>query len=170
MPDNIKKHHKILVAQYRPKKNAAAVIASAKKLSHLILASSELMEAHSIKMLIQVIWLLTEADGKHSTRYRSKEVVRLARETPDSNMRIQHEHVYPKAPVAWEILGRREEFLECPTKLNELLDQKAVSCIVTVDEHDDLLAGEGWARYVNVPVLDMSVQPPAPLIVAPING
>jgi hypothetical protein len=163
--DTIKTHHNRLAARYRPRTNAARVIPSAKKLAYLILASHELLEAHSRKMLKQVLWLLTEAHGKYSTRYRSAEVVRLARENPDSDIPIRHEHVYPRAIVARQILTRRLEFLQFPTRLDDLLDQKAVACIVTVAQHEQLLEGEGWARYANVPVLDMSVEPPAPLMV-----
>lgn len=161
MVDTIKTHRRKLVAPYRSRRNAARVIASAKRLAHVIISSDELLHSHSTKMLKEVLWLLTEADGKYSTRYRSAEVVRLAQENPESNAQVRHEHVYPRAVVAREILGRRQEFREFPDRLDELLEQKAVACIVTVLEHGQLQDdAEGWRRYVVVPVLDMSANPP----------
>ncbi len=111
-------------------------------------------------MLKVVIWLITEADGKYSTRFRSKEVVRLARERPRCTVKIHHEHVYPRTALADEILARQAEFRKFPSKLNKLLDE-AVGCVVTVVEHRDLLKhAKGRKRYKEVPVLDMSTVPP----------
>lgn len=109
-------------------------------------------------MLKEVLWLITEADGKYSTRFRSKEVVRLARQQPGSQVAIQHEHVFPRAVVARDIIARESEFRRFPKRLDKLLDDM-VGCIVTVEEHTRLLDGEsGWGRYKRVPVLDMSME------------
>jgi hypothetical protein len=161
--DIIKTHCKRLTAPYRRRAKADSIIDSAKKLAHLILSSDELLHEHRKKMLKEVLWLITEANGKYSTRYRSEEVVRLALEEPASEVPIRHEHVYPRATVANEILKRRDEFRKHPVRLDELLDE-SVGCIVTANEHDKLLEdGAGWKRYKRVPVLDMSAVPPTRL-------
>lgn len=153
-------YRKHLIARYQRRTNAESVIASAKKLAHLLLSSDELLPQHRKKMLKEVVWLITEADGKYSTRYRSKEVVRLAEETPTCDVKIQHEHVYPRAAIADEILARKDEFSRHPNKLDQLLDE-AVGCVVTIAEHRELLKNQkGWKRYKNVAVLDMSTDPP----------
>ncbi len=107
-----------------------------------------------------MLWLISEADRKHSTRYRSCEVIRLARDHPNSEMRIHHEHVYPRARVANKILSEREGFISDQSRLFALLDQ-TVGCIVTVCEHARLnKKAEGWERYTKVPVFDMSTSLP----------
>jgi hypothetical protein len=167
MPDTINKHRAHLIAPYKHNDASEAKVCSAKRLAALILQSNELLPAHRLKMLKEVLWLVSEADGKHSTRYRSKEVVRLATNVPDCEVRIQHEHVYPKAVVARRLLAEREVLLASPGELDKVLDQ-TIGCIVTVDEHKKLPDGEGWARYAKaeVPVLDMSTVPPTPVDVS----
>jgi hypothetical protein len=159
MPDTIKKHRAKLLAPYEPAMRAASVVKSAKLLAQLILEAEELLPAHRKKMLKEVLWMISEADGKYSTRYRSAEVVRLANEQADSDVLIQHEHVFPKAKVATRLLRERQAFLANPGELEKLLDQ-TIGCVVTKDEHNRLGVGEGWARYAAVPVLDMSATPP----------
>jgi hypothetical protein len=158
--DTIKRHFKLLKAPYKRRAKADSIIDSAKKLARLILSSDELLHEHRRKMLKEVLWFVTEANGKYSTRYRSAEVVRLARDEPESEVPVRHEHVYPRAVVADEILSRQDELRQHPGLLDELLDQ-SVGCIVTVYEHGELLSGRtGWGRYEHVPVLDMSEIPP----------
>jgi hypothetical protein len=161
--DTIKRHFKLLKAPYKRRNKADSIVDSAKKLARLILSSDELLHEHQKKMLKQVLWFVTEANGKYSTRYRSAEVFRLACDEPDSEVPVRHEHVYPRAVVADQILSRQDELREHPGRLDELLDE-SVGCIVTVDEHDRLLDDRtGWERYEHVPVLDMSETPPKPL-------
>lgn len=159
MPDTINKHRARLLAQYAPAKKAASVLKSAKTLAKLILANEEILHAHRKKMLKEVLWLISEADGKYSTRYRSAEVIRLARDVPDCVELIQHEHVYPKAQVADRLLKERVALLADPAELDKLLDQ-TVGCVVLKTEHTKLGKGEGWVRYAKVAVLDMSTVPP----------
>ena len=159
MPDTIDKHRDKLVAPYKPAAKSASVLESAKKLARLILESEELLLKHRKKMLKEVLWLISEVDGKYTTRYRSAEVVRLARDKPCCDERIQHEHVYPRAEVADRLLRERKALLRAPGELDKLLDQ-TVACVVTKVEHGKLKTGHGWARYTEVPVLDMSTTPP----------
>jgi hypothetical protein len=82
-----------------------------------------LLTAHRKKMLKEMLWLISEADGKYSTRFRSAEVVRLARDQPNSEARIQHEHVFPRAEVADRLLRERQALLRAPEELEKALDQ-----------------------------------------------
>jgi hypothetical protein len=158
----IKTYNRHLIAPYQPREKAAGIIASAKKLAHLLLGGPRraILVQHRRKMLKEVLWLISEADGKYATRYRSAEVVRLARQSPGCNVAIRHEHVYPRAQVTAEILRREAEFRRFPGRLDKFLDE-TVGCVVTAREHRELLDGAvGWNRYENVPVLDMSTTPP----------
>ncbi len=158
--DTVSKHRKKLLTPYKRSTKADEAIASAKRLALLILSHDELLYKHRKKMLSEVLWLISEADGKYSTRYRSKEVVRLAREVPDCEEPIHHEHVNPRKKVTEFILSQQKRFLKHPRSLEKLLDE-TVGCVVTRREHDNLMkSGDGWERYKNVPVLDMSHTPP----------
>ena len=159
--DTVNRHRQNLLAQYKRADKAGAIVASAKKLARLILENNELLPPHRKKILKEVLWLISEADGKYRTRYRSAEVVRLACEVRDCEVPIQHEHVYPRASVADRMLRERDELLRDPEKLEVLLDQ-TIGCVVTRAEHAKLKSGEGWARYKDVRVLDMSTVPPKP--------
>ncbi|MFG6467663.1 hypothetical protein [Roseateles sp. BYS87W] len=159
--ETIAKHRKKLLEPYTQSSAAADIVASAKHLAHLVLASDRLLHRHKKKMLSEVLWLISEADGKYSTRYRSVEVVRLAQCEPTSTARIQHEHVFPRKRVTESILRDRERLLADPALLDTILEQ-TVGCVVTVDEHKALCDHEdGWRRYSNVPVLDMATSPPS---------
>ena len=115
---------------------------------------------HRKKMLKEVLWWISEADGKYATRFRSQAVVKLAENNPKSNEKVQHEHVFPRAKVADELLTRRIELLQNPSELETILDA-TVGCVVLASEHRKLNdKAEGWKRYANVPVWDMSTIPP----------
>ena len=146
---------------YRRSAKAADRVASAKQLARMVLASDGLLLTHKKQMLDKAIWWISEADGKHKTRHRSAECLRLALEEPNSNVKIQHEHVFERKDVIATILSRREELLANPALLDAILDE-TVGCVVTEDEHDRLESGHGWARYIaaKVVVLDMSTLPP----------
>ena len=152
--ETISKHHRKLVAQYQQSAASADIVASAKHLACLVLASKELLTKHRKKMLSEVLWLISEADGKYSTRYRSVEVVRLASKEPNSSTKIQHEHVFPRKKIT-------ERILQNPALLDQLLSE-TVACVVTEQEHKCLKnSKEGWQRYEEVPVYDMSTNPPS---------
>lgn len=160
MPDTVEKHRTKLLAPYQQNPRYEAVVESAKRLALLILGCEELLVSHRKKMLKEVIWLISEADGKYSTRYRSAEVVRLARQEASCNVLIQHEHVFPKARVVDRLLADKEALLSDPQRLSRALDQ-TVACVVTKEEHRRLVDGDGWERYRSVAVLDMSTDPPS---------
>lgn len=153
--DTISKHAKKLTDRYRPSKNSVAVIASAKELARLVLASDVLLKEHKRKMLSEIQWLISEVDGKYATRYRSRRVVDLAHTDPTSSEKIHHDHVTTRKEVT-------DAILEQPEGTDELLSS-ILACVVTKAEHDALKgAGGGWSRYkaAGIEVLDMSTNPP----------
>ena len=164
--DTIAKHRRSLLAQYVLSPSAADIIGSAKHIAQIVLASNLMLQKHRNKVLTEVLWLISEAGGKYSTRYRSAEVVRLATQEPNSLVKIQHEHVFPRKRVIEEILQRRSELLEVPAELDRILES-TVGCVVTELQHKQLgKHHHGWARYREIEVLDMSTVPPSPHNVA----
>lgn len=159
--DTISKHHKRLTKPYVQSPGSAEIVRSAKNLARLILASDLIIDRHKKKILSDVLWLISEADGKYTTRFRSAEVIRLAKEEPNSDIKIQHEHVFQRKKIKEEILHRKKELLANPSLLDEILD-RTVGCVVTETEHKNLPGCQcGWSRYTaRVRVLDMSESPP----------
>jgi hypothetical protein len=144
-----------LLTDYQPAPNAAVKIASAHALVALALNDTTMMAAHRKHLLKLAQWWVTEADTKWKTRFRSAEVIRLAKEDAESNIRINHEHVYGRAQVA-------DQMLASPSQVVPIL-ALCVGCIVTVDEHVRLTrqtSFHGWDRYreAGVVVRDMEVQ------------
>jgi hypothetical protein len=155
MPDTIAVHASKLRAPYRPSPKAPQVIASAKHLAKLVLSSSELIEPHKRKILSEVQWLISEADGKYATRYRSKAVVELATNTPTSTVKVNHEHIFGRGEFSRALLAH-------PELADQLLDG-VTGCVVTKEEHDKLPQHlHGWDKYnhAKIVVLDMSTSPP----------
>lgn len=96
-----------------------------------------------------VVWIVSELDGKYTTRFRSK----AALEAPAGT--VQHEHVFPMKDL-WAIAQGRMK----PAELLPLV----AACVVTRDEHRKLSAYDrspdakfGWYRYIacKIPVEDM---------------
>ncbi|PZQ02462.1 MAG: hypothetical protein DI587_03260 [Variovorax paradoxus] len=160
MPDTISNLRAQLLQPYVRAASAEAKISSAYALVKLALADTKMLPAHRKHLLKTAQWWVTEADGKWKTRFRSMEVLRLAKEDPTSDVRINHEHVYGRAELA-------ELMLLDHTQVEAILEL-CVGCIVTVDEHRRLTAQKhvhGWKRYraANVRVADMT-QPGGPLV------
>lgn len=154
--DNIAKHAKNLKKPFLRSPKSNEIIISAKELANLVLQNATLLEKHRKSILSQVQWFISEADGKHKTRYRSKRVVELATNNPRSTEKINHEHVFTRKEITVQLLKE-------PHKVDELLDM-VLGCIVTKAEHDRMNAKfSGWERYKNagIEVLDMSTVPPS---------
>lgn len=170
----VAKHARNLIRRYEPAKDAEEVVASAKTLAKVVLRS-RLLDKHKKHILSVVQWLISEVDGKYTTRYRSKKVVDLANKYLQSSGKkvearrlkdikrkahgelIQHEHVNTRKYITNEIM-------ENPDRVDSILDQ-VIGCVVSKSEHGKLRKrGTGWARYRNrVPVYDMSFEPPRPM-------
>lgn len=97
------------------------------------------------KFFRYIIWDITSVDGTYKTRFRSETVLGV-NEVP-----INHEHV-------WQVQSITSEILANPNQLRTILNNKAVACIVSKEEHDRLPDDlQGWARYsaANIRVRDM---------------
>jgi hypothetical protein len=170
---NVARHARNIVRQYVPSRDTREIIASAKKLARVVLKSRSLLTKHKRKILSEVQWFISEADGKYTTRYRSKKVVDLARrylrtvsrgpaKRGTANVQakarrelIQHEHVNTRKSITDKILRH-------PTQVVSILNQ-VIGCVVTKDEHSRLRkAARGWGRYrhAGVRVYDMSFRTP----------
>jgi hypothetical protein len=156
--DTVIKHRKKLLRTYKSSKSSVDVINSAKELAVAVLHNPKLIPKHKRKILSEVQWLISEVDGKYSTRYRSKLVVDLAASPSDSAEKIQHEHVVARKEITAQLLAD-------PDNAARILDQ-VVACVVAKSEHDRLAgSGSGWNRYkeAGIVVYDMSTTPPSHL-------
>lgn len=160
MPDDIKTHASKLLTPYAASVKSAAKIQSAKTLVQIALKNADLYRSHRRKIISDAIWHITEADGKWKTRFKSRHVLYLAKNDPNSLVPINHEHVFTRKALVDEILSRSVELLSDLNQLDDLLGT-AVGCIVTESEHDLLAPGVGWARYAGkVEVCDTAEIPP----------
>lgn len=75
---------------------------------------------------------------------------------------IRHEHVFTRKSLVEEMLAR-------PEKVEEILREKAIACVVTKDEHVRLTRFDkthsGWDRYraAGISVFDVATDPPTQL-------
>ena len=129
-------------------------IVSAIKIAQAIVGI-EIIEQHKKKILTEVQWLISEAHGKYTTKYRT------AGALSDGNESIQHEHVFPRKKLSLRILNDPESI--------ELYLKDVIGCVVTVSEHDALSKAEkiapeldGWERYkaAGIVVYDIEQIPP----------
>lgn len=153
--DTISKHSSKLVSLYSRKSNADAIVNSAKQLAKIILAETGILTEHRKLMLSRIQWIISEADGKYRTRYRSSAVVELATNSPESQVKINHDHVFTRKEITQRVLL---EPLRCDEILNDV-----VGCILTKEEHTKLSEKHsGWERYrfAKIAILDMAQMPP----------
>lgn len=99
----------------------------------------DILEKHVRDLLGTLLWKLTEADGKYSTRYQSCAAIEC-----NDRSKLRHDHVYPRSKLIDALLKAK------PEELDEILSC-AVGCTVTVDEHLRLSRFDdectGWDRY-----------------------
>lgn len=76
---------------------------------------------HKETLISRMVWAITEAHGKYTTRFRSEGVL------TNADCKIQHEHVYTRKELIAKIL-------KDPAQCEKILDN-AVACVVTEDEH-----------------------------------
>jgi len=98
-----------------------------------------MLDIHLHRLLGELIWKLTEAEGKRNTQYWSRAAVSCTEER-----QLCHEHVITKQDLIDQLL--RAE----PWEAEKILGQ-AVACTVTLDEHKQLSKcdkrAKGWNRY-----------------------
>jgi hypothetical protein len=122
------------------KPKEAQIIESAIKAIEGILTLA-ILEQHQRDLINGMLWKITEARGKYSTRFRSAGAM-----SAPKGAKLQHEHVVPRKQLVDAIM--RE-----PHLARELLTA-AVACVVTQEEHRRLTTIsreqphlEGWDRY-----------------------
>lgn len=131
--------------------------AAAKNAALAVLQTSDEQIRTDLKEVIlrHLIWQITVAHGKYTTKYRSLAV----RQDVRHEQLVQHEHVYPIRQMIVDLLAaqghqERSEILDC-----------AVGCVVTCDEHhrlpDEGARNNLWTRYSNAnpPVVVIDTTP-----------
>jgi len=120
---------------YTEHKDHDCRISSAKKAIEGIL-SLDLYPAHKRRLLRQVIWEITEADGKYNVRYWSEGAV------AGNEEKLQHEHVHEIKELIARLLNGESI---------ESVVSDALACLVTKEEHRRLTNSgkNGWARYAD---------------------
>lgn len=152
--DTIARHARRLVKPYCLAAKAESIVYSAKRFANIVLGDTQILPEHRNKVLSSVQWMISEANGKYATRYRSEAVVEMATHVPTSVTKINHEHIYTRKHIIQQLLAT-------PQNSDLILDQ-VVACIVTKDEHEKLSAISpilvGWDRYrqAGIKVIDMS--------------
>lgn len=120
--------------KYSEKETALSIIESAASAVRQILAMEDVIEKHKREMLSDMIWKISEANGRWNTRYFSEGVLK------DDDAKLQHEHVVTRKQII-------DQLLENPEKYKTILKQ-VTACVVTTDEHQRLNNSEsGWERY-----------------------
>lgn len=114
---------------------------SATALLKLVLANKDapdVMEEHVGRLLGELVWKLTEADGKYATKYKTTGAINCS-----DKSQLRHEHVYQRAKMIDALLNGQTH--EVDGILND-----AIGCTVTIDEHRRLENCDheyGWERY-----------------------
>ena len=99
-----------------------------------------LLDDHKRGIINGMLWAITEARGKYTTRYRSK----AALDAP-KDAKLQHEHVIPRKALIDAIMHEPERARD--------IARTAIGCVVTREEHRKLAAVDrtqrlhAWERY-----------------------
>ena len=132
---------------YVPKENRNALIKSINNsIRDVLLHMPDALVQHKRKLLDRALWMLTEVDGKYNIRYYSKKAFKIR-----DKKQLRHEHVYPRKFII-------DSLFEDPGNYSNIIDEHAIACIVTKDEHDTLDNNtDGWERYkrAGIDVLDL---------------
>ncbi len=126
--------------EWKENESVTKIKVSAFKLAKLIVGAKNVLERHQKELLDILIWKITEANGKHNTRFVSRGVYH-------GGSPVEHEHVVPKKELITLILKK-------PTEIKKILDS-ALGCLVTRDEHRKLTQkgiGKSWMRYRSVKI------------------
>jgi hypothetical protein len=129
---------------------------SAVALAQFAVTSPDLTPKHRTRLLNEAIWYRTEGGGKYTIRFRSSGVLTLEATQPIKSWRkhLRHEHVVARAALVAEMRTH-------PDQIHDIV-RKAVACIVTPLEHDQLKPFDashyGWERYLaaSIDVYDMT--------------
>ncbi|MDO8558146.1 MAG: hypothetical protein Q7S09_03080 [bacterium] len=118
------------------------VLLSATNAIDQILSMLNVIEKHKKEMLSDMIFKITEVDGKSSPPYLSKKVYKIRLAENEKNAGLVQDHVFTRK-------GLIQKLLKNPTRSKYIL-KNAISCTVTKEEHNKLSAiknADGWKRY-----------------------
>jgi hypothetical protein len=107
-----------------------------------ILLMKNVIERHKKELLSDMIYKITESNGKHSTGYVSAGVYKVKLAGSKSNIGLEHDHVFTRKGII-------QQLFKNPKRSQEIL-KKAIACTVTKGEHKKLSRIkniEGWQRY-----------------------
>lgn len=104
------------------KREVEQIIASATTVIDQILRMTDVMEKHKKEMLSDMIWKISESNGRWNTRYYSAGVL-----DKTNDEKVQHEHVVTRKEII-------DQLLKKPNEYKEILKQ-VTACIVTESEH-----------------------------------
>jgi len=114
----------------------------------------DILDTHKRDVINGMLWKITEARGKYTTRFRSTGACNIT-----GTEKLQHEHVFPRKVLIAAIMTE-------PERARELL-QSAVACVVTAEEHRRLTEAtrkapqlRGWERYAaaGITIIDTDKQ------------
>jgi len=99
----------------------------------------EVLSAHYRELLSVLLWKITEADGKHNTRFKSQRALRCR-----DKGKLRHDHVCQRS----KMIAALEK--AAPRKVDKIL-RTAIGCTVTKKEHRRLSKFDkkydSWKRY-----------------------
>jgi len=115
----------------------------------------DILDTHKRDVINAMLWKITEARGKYTTRHRSAGAIAVPKGT-----KLQHEHVTTRKDLVSAIMNE-------PSRARELL-RTATGCVVTIEEHrrlTDITRKQpdlrGWDRYeaAGIAVIDTDETP-----------
>lgn len=131
-------HLAIMVARQKKHTEAKIIESVSTAIEHII--GMPILDRHRRDLIRSLLWQVTEARGKYTTRYRSRAAF------DDPKQRIQHDHVFTRQDLC-------ERLMKPDSNVRSVL-KDAVACVVTVDEHTRLTSVtranpslKGWDRY-----------------------
>src|ERR1043165_8704771 len=79
-----------------------------------------ILERHKRDIISGLLWKITQARGKYTTRHRS-------RASMEAGATLRHDHVFTRKDITDRIIAE-------PERAREIL-RDAIACVVTADEH-----------------------------------
>ena len=118
--------------------DATRVVASAKHaIKHILSMEAPVIEEHKKSLISRMLWKVTEAHGKYTTRYFSEKALTCTKHEQ------RHDHVWTRRKMV-------QSLIDNPMRLDEEIN-RAIACIVTKEEHRKLsefdASYDGWERY-----------------------
>lgn len=146
-------------AAWKPSSEKEVRLRSGAALVAFVLGEPSIVLDHQRRVLREVLWSVTEIDGKYTTRFRSVGTLQLEEADRIANWQsnLRHDHVLTRKSLIEALLAGANPYDVLST---------AVACTVTRAEHTRLSSfdrsHEGWARYAEagVQVIDMATGEP----------